>query len=277
MKFRTDFVTNSSDTSYISFNVKNQKLYDFIESLGIKIKSAGDGILSDRMEIILPSGMVGRDDGEAQLRSLASEGSISGWIMLCIQNFVLDDVDGLIEEQEEPDEDFDWDEACDEHLEAFNDELSELLSWDVINHASSMDDDIEYGTIRHEEGFEGTIFMSEEIDIRNGKRTVTTPRESLVYGEGLKEFDFSGTPGEVITQQLRNGQWYTVSKTILLSTRANDEDTSDALRVNDEGTVDPLAKLKDMNTEEAKEYLLELLASGEIDNDEFMTLYESIE
>lgn len=42
MKFRTDFVTNSSDTSYISFNVKNQKLYDFIESLGIKIKSAGD-------------------------------------------------------------------------------------------------------------------------------------------------------------------------------------------------------------------------------------------
>ena len=28
MKFRTDFVTNSSDTSYISFNVKNQRLYD---------------------------------------------------------------------------------------------------------------------------------------------------------------------------------------------------------------------------------------------------------
>ena len=63
----------------------------------------------------------------------------------------------------------------------------------------------------------------------------------------------------------------------MLSTHANDEDTSDALRANDEGTVDPLTKLKDMNTEEAKEYLLELLASGEIDNDEFMTLYESIE
>lgn len=121
------------------------------------------------------------------------------------------------------------------------------------------------------------VLRSKVLAIRNGKRTVTTPRESLVYGESLKEFDFSGTPGEVITQQLRNGQWYTVSKTILLSTRANDEDTSDALRVNDEGTVDPLAKLKDMNTEEAKEYLLELLASGEIDNDEFMTLYESIE
>ena len=212
MKFRTDFVTNSSDTSYISFNVKNQKLYDFIESLGIKINSKGDGILDDSMEIVLPSGMVGRDDGEAQLRTSASEDSISEWIMLCIQNFVLDDVDGLVEEREDPDEDFDWDEACDKYLESFRDELSELLTGNAINQAASMDDAIEYGTVRHEEGFEGTIYISEEIDIRDGKRTVTTPRESLVYGKSMDEFDFDGTPGRMITQKWAGGRWLSVSE-----------------------------------------------------------------
>ena len=33
MKFRSDFVTNSSSTNYISYNDKNMKLYDYIESL----------------------------------------------------------------------------------------------------------------------------------------------------------------------------------------------------------------------------------------------------
>ena len=263
MKFRTDFVTNSSSTSYISFNVKNKKLYDYIESLGIKIKSSGDGILDSRMEITLPSGMVGglsRND-ETLVEANAADGSISGWIMKYVQCFERYDP---FEEPEEPDDDYDPDEAYDEHLEAFRNELSELFSWDVFGHADSMDANIEYGTIRHEEGFEGTIDMSEEIDIRDGKRTVTTPRDSLVYGKSMKEFDFSGTPGEVITQQLQNGRWVTVSKTILSS------------HGSDEGVVDPLAKMQDMNAEEAKEYLLELLSSGEIDNEEFMTLYEKL-
>ena len=212
MKFRTDFVTNSSDTSYISFNVKNQKLYDFIGSLGIKVNSEGNGILSDSMEIILPSGLVGRNDGEAQLRTAASKDSISKWIMLCIKNFELDDVDGLVEEREYSEEDFDWDEACDEYLESFRDELSAIITWNVIDHAASMDDAFEYGAIHHEEGFEGTIYMSEEIDIRKGKRTVTTPRESLVYGKSMDEFDFNGTPGQVIAQKWTDGRWVTVSK-----------------------------------------------------------------
>ena len=64
-----------------------------------------------------------------------------------------------------------------------------------------------------------------------------------------------------------NGRWVP---------KAGDISLLQSTYVNDDGTVDPLANLQDMNTEEAKEYLLELLASGEIDNDEFMTLYESI-
>ena len=167
----------------------------------------------------------------------------------------------ILSDYPEPDDQpEDWTEYEDEMIEEYAEEIGELLPSHYPG--AGMDEDIEYGTIQHEEGFEGTIYMSEEIDIRAGKRTVTTPRESLVYGKSMKEFDFSGTPGEVITQQLRNGRWVTVSKTIV------------SAHGNDGGDADPLAKLQDMNNEEAKEYLLELLASGEIDNDDFETLYE---
>ena len=43
MKFRTDFVTNSSDSSFLTFNIKNKKLYDFLTKLGIKIENVKEG------------------------------------------------------------------------------------------------------------------------------------------------------------------------------------------------------------------------------------------
>ena len=271
MKFRTDFVTNSSDTSYISFNVKNQKLYDLNESLGIKINSKGDGVLDDSMEIVLPSGMVGRDDGEAQLRTSASKDSISKWIMLCIQNFELDDVDGLIEERENPDEDFDWDEECDEYLEAFRDELSELLTRNVINQAASMDDAIEYGTIRHEEGFEGTIYICEEIEIQNGIRTIETPERSLVYSQDLDELDFSGKPGEIITQVFSNGHWITDKslKPVKAKNNVSEEEMDTYTRLKE--------AIKTLGADEAEELVIEMFSNCEIDLDEYQKLINRIQ
>ena len=77
MKFRTDFVTNSSSSSYISYSIKNKKLYDFIESLGIKIRSEDDGILDSDMEIVLPSGLIGGldDSGEISYSWVSSSSS----------------------------------------------------------------------------------------------------------------------------------------------------------------------------------------------------------
>ena len=94
MKFRADFVTNSSSSSFIAYSIKNKKIYDYIESLGIKIKSSGDGVLESDMELVLPSGLVGKldDSGEARYSSVSSaSNSISGIVMETIAQSILSD------------------------------------------------------------------------------------------------------------------------------------------------------------------------------------------
>lgn len=86
MKFRTDFVTNSSDSSFLTFNIQNKKLFDFLESLGIKVEGSKDGELTDRMIITLPSGeRTGIDGVNNWLYPYVTDcNSISAWIVSMI-------------------------------------------------------------------------------------------------------------------------------------------------------------------------------------------------
>ena len=263
MKFRTDFVTNSSSSNYISYNIKNKKLYDYIESLGIKIKSKGDGILDDGMEIVLPSGLVGKldDSGENRYSKISS---ISDFVMETIEQSILSDYP----EPDDPPED--WTEYEDEMMEQYRDELDELLPSHYA--VSGMDGNIEYAHIRHEEGFERSIYVSEEIDVQNGIRTDRTPKESLVYGESMREFDFSGCPGKIITQECRSGNWFPVSRPSQTEQKNSDQNSDE------EYSIENLyEKIESMSTDEAKEYLVELLTSDVISNEDFGILYEELE
>lgn len=212
MKFRTDFVTNSSSSSFISYNIKNKKLYDYVESLGIKIKSSDDGVLESDMKLVLPSGLIGKldDSGEISYSWVSSSSnSISGIIMETIEQSILSDYP---EPDNQPE---DWTEYEDEMIEKYREELGELLpSYYAV---SSMDGDIEYAWIENEVGFEGEYNCSEVIEVKDGTRTVKIPTESLSTGEELKKGSnlgcgFNISPGKMLTQKWENGRWVTISR-----------------------------------------------------------------
>lgn len=212
MKFRTDFVTNSSDTSYLAFNIKNKKLWEYLTNLGIKFDSCNEGEFSDSTKITLPSGLKGMiQDEEGPGSGYASYKfkSVSEWLIHVFLNdftYIEGCEDGIDED------DYDDDKPL-EMWEAFTSELSQIISPDKKRCIAGMDGDIEYAHIEYQEGAETEMNICEEINIHDGIRTVKTPEEEFLGGLILGEdVDFDGTPGQVISQKWTDGRWVTVSK-----------------------------------------------------------------
>ena len=181
MKFRTDFVTNSSDSSFLAFNIKNKKLFDCLTGLGIKFERVKDGEFSDRMRIVLPSGKSEIIDGANNwdYPYLSEVSSISAWLVALI----LWEVNEYKEKEDYSDFEL-------EAIELLNKADIIHLDWDAIETWSreevchdlehkfgEMDGDIKEASIEHTYGMEGDVGPCIYAEVHDGKKM------SVVYSK----------------------------------------------------------------------------------------------
>lgn len=205
MKFRTDFVTNSSDSSFLTFNIKNKTLFQFLTSLGIKFENTNENEFSNTMRIVLPSGESAEIDGGENwsLPYVDDCSSISAWIVALL----LWEVQDIYPEKE-----------IDEYS-AFSKELIALLNkadithldWEAVHYWSrdkmirdlstkfdQMDGDIEDASIEHTYGFEGDVGPCIYTEIHKGKRlSVNYSNERMIETEDCAGLKF------VVTNELK--------------------------------------------------------------------------
>ena len=176
MKFRTDFVTNSSDSSFLTFNIKNKKLFDFLTGLGIKLDTS-DGTFTESMTITLPSGESSIIDGfENWLLPYPNDyKSISAWVL----GLILWEV-----EDRYPSKDADeYSDFARELIDIFNKAGILNLDWAMVSEWSrddvadafeeavgKMDGDITEAEIEHNYGFEGEVGPLVYEQISGGNR-----------------------------------------------------------------------------------------------------------
>ena len=177
MKFRTDFVTNSSDSSFLAFNIKNKKLFDCLTGLGIKFEDVKDGEFSDRMRIVLPSGESDEIDGANNwsLPYLSDFSSISAWLVAMIL-WEVEDIDPAKDEE-------DYSDFARELIDLLNKADITHLDWDAVDTWSrekmisdleqkfgEMDSDIKEASIEHTYGFEGDVGPCIYAEVHEGKK-----------------------------------------------------------------------------------------------------------
>ena len=176
MKFRTDFVTNSSDSSFLTFNIQNKALFDCLTSLGIKFENV-EGGFDDSMVITLPSGESEEIDGfnNWSLPYVTDFHSVSAWLVSMLL-WEIEDVDPPKEEEE-------YSDFSRELIDIFNKADITHLDWEAVESWSrdemvedleakfgAMDAEMESAEIEHTYGFEGEVGPAIYMEVQQGQR-----------------------------------------------------------------------------------------------------------
>ncbi len=192
MKFRTDFVTNSSDSSYLTFNIKNKVFYDYLSNLGMRFENTKPGEFSDRMRVVLPSGASARfgDPDNWNIPFLKDCPSISAWIVALLV------WESGMWEDEYSDFSKELIVLLDEAGIHFDEEMKDLSA-----KVDRFDENIEEAVVEHIQGSEGlahAIVHASYTEVHDGKRMgVQYNNEFDVRTEACKGLEF------VVTGELK--------------------------------------------------------------------------
>lgn len=189
MKIRTDFVTNSSDSSFLSFNIKNKRLFHSLTALGIKFEDVEEGEFDDKMKIVLPSGRSMEIDGTNNwdYPYATDYASISEWLVALLL-WEINHPSEIFDDDNEEDkdlvgEDSEYSGFTRELIDLFNNHDITHLDWDTVEEWSmgniepdlhryfgDMDTEMESSVIEHSYGFEGVVGPCIYIKSKNGER-----------------------------------------------------------------------------------------------------------
>ena len=93
MKFRTDFVTNSSSSSFVLFHMENKPLLQRLQAMGIRFENVQQGDFCDGMTVRLPSGKWANisDDAIHYAPDMTTDTSLSAWLLAAMLNATNED------------------------------------------------------------------------------------------------------------------------------------------------------------------------------------------